>query len=221
MDSSVDQPSLRERKRAVLHSTIERRAIDLALLHGYENLTVDMICEASMVSPRTFFNYFGSKEGVILGPPPPMPSPSSVDAFVHQRSGDVLSDFVLMLTDSLANQEPDRELYLARQLLIQRNPQLAAKRMASIRGLEDQYVAIILERFRAQELEPSSDFTLEDEARMVIALTQGVITYAGRKWSSPDFSGTVREVLDGSLRLVQAVVRGSTALVPRNPNAPL
>ncbi|WAP52224.1 helix-turn-helix domain containing protein [Arthrobacter sp. ATA002] len=65
---------LRARKRAAARSTIERAAVTLVLERGYERVTVDMICASGMVSPRTFFNYFGSKEGVFLGPALPRPA---------------------------------------------------------------------------------------------------------------------------------------------------
>ncbi|MET1016725.1 MAG: TetR family transcriptional regulator, partial [Leifsonia flava] len=56
---------LRARKRAATRAAIERTAIDLALDVGYDNITVEMICDACMVSQRTFFNYFGSKSDVL------------------------------------------------------------------------------------------------------------------------------------------------------------
>ncbi|HEV7168905.1 MAG: TetR/AcrR family transcriptional regulator, partial [Chloroflexota bacterium] len=66
-------PGWRVRKRAAAQASIEDTAVSLALKHGYENVTVEMICAASSVSQRTFFNYFGSKEGVILGASRPAP----------------------------------------------------------------------------------------------------------------------------------------------------
>ena len=57
---------LRDRRRAA----VERIALDLALEHGYDAVTVEMICDAALVSPSTFFNYFGCKERAVLGPEP-------------------------------------------------------------------------------------------------------------------------------------------------------
>jgi AcrR family transcriptional regulator len=55
-------PGLRERKKAETHSALGRAALDLALERGLEAVTADDIAASANVSPRTFHNYFGSKE---------------------------------------------------------------------------------------------------------------------------------------------------------------
>ncbi len=83
---------LRERKRATTRATLERIAIELALEQGYERATVEAICAASMVSRRTFFNYFGTKESAFIGPPTPDPDERATDAFVHRGSDNIVTD---------------------------------------------------------------------------------------------------------------------------------
>ncbi|WP_081813852.1 TetR/AcrR family transcriptional regulator [Microbacterium sp. CH12i] len=56
--SEADAVGLRERKKRATKQAIERGAIELALEHGYENVTVEMICESAMISQRTFFFFF-------------------------------------------------------------------------------------------------------------------------------------------------------------------
>lgn len=209
---------LRERKRAALHATIQRAALDLAVLHGYEHVTVDMICEASMTSPRTFFNYFGSKEGAFLGSVPTMPAQPVIDRFVQEDGQNVFSDVVMLVTDTLADQEVDRNLYLARLALFEKEPELALKRVALIGALEDQYVEVILARFRTEGRE-GTDADLENEARMIVALTQGVMGYARRKFTSPDFTGTVQELLAEAVRVAQRVASNGAGTTTRGGQA--
>jgi AcrR family transcriptional regulator len=202
------QDGLRSRKRAALQASIERSAIDLALEHGYDNVTVDMICQASMVSQRTFFNYFGSKEGVVLGRTPPMPSDDEVDAFVHQAGSNVLGDFVAMITNVLVDNEPDPALFRARRALIMGTPELLTKETARMGELEEHFVRVILGRFEAEGRSAVDEPDLEDEARMVVALTSGVLHYALRKWSSTEDtseSGSTRELLQGSIALIRRI----------------
>lgn len=204
--SPVGPPSLRERKRAASQAAIEKAALTLALEHGYENVTVDMICEASLVSPRTFFNYFGSKEGVILGSAPDLPTEEAVRRFVQGTDGQILSDFMTMFAETLVARPLDRDLQQARHEIIVRNPDLSMKRTAAISRLEEQYVLIVQQRLRAQNREGLTESDLEDEARMIVALATGVTRYATRKWFSPGFTGSVHGLLASAIDLVQRVV---------------
>ncbi|WP_329459065.1 TetR/AcrR family transcriptional regulator [Streptomyces sp. NBC_01497] len=57
---------LRERKKAATRQALHAAAVDLAMRHGVENLTVEAIADAATVSRRTFSNYFASKEQALL-----------------------------------------------------------------------------------------------------------------------------------------------------------
>lgn len=174
---------LRERKRAATQTAIERAAIALALEHGFDNVTVDMICEAAMVSQRTFFNYFGSKEGVIVGAAPAVPSQDKIDAFVATSGSGVLADFVAFVSDAFSEEAPDVEMMHARRTVIQRTPQLMEAELAKLNELEERSTQIVLARFHAQH-RVGTDRELEEEARMVVSLASGVMRYLMRAWSA-------------------------------------
>lgn len=198
---------LRARKRAATQAAIEKVAISLALENGYEKVTVDAICETAMVSQRTFFNYFGSKEGVILGTTPPMPTDAEIELFVHKAGSNVLSDLVEMITRALVDQEPDGELLRSRRSLIQSTPELAKKEIARIGDVEDQFVRMVLARFHAQGRDETTTPDLADEARIVVSLAAGVMRYAMRKWFSSGFAASPRELLRDSIDLIRRVTQ--------------
>jgi AcrR family transcriptional regulator len=60
--------SLRERKKRLAQATIEEAALRLFQQKGYEQTSIQDIADAVMMSSRTFFRYFASKEEVLFAP---------------------------------------------------------------------------------------------------------------------------------------------------------
>lgn len=58
--------SRRERKKQETRQRIVRAAVRLFEEQGYEQTTVTQIAAAADVDPKTFFNYFGSKDEVLF-----------------------------------------------------------------------------------------------------------------------------------------------------------
>src|SRR5437764_6562794 len=65
-DGPVTGPGLRARKKQATREALREAALRLALEHGPENVRVDDIAEAAGVSPRTYNNYFASREQAIV-----------------------------------------------------------------------------------------------------------------------------------------------------------
>src|SRR5580698_1630989 len=87
--------SLRERKKLAT-----RRELRLIADRGYSNVTVEEIAEAANVSPRTFFNYFPTKEAALFGADPELAA-ATRDAIVHQSPGEPV---VTVLRTLMTNQ---------------------------------------------------------------------------------------------------------------------
>jgi AcrR family transcriptional regulator len=56
-----DPPGLRERKKLATRHALSSAALELAVEHGLENVTIEDITARANVALRTFSNYFGSK----------------------------------------------------------------------------------------------------------------------------------------------------------------
>ncbi len=57
---------LRERKKQKTKASIQREALRLFKKRGYDETTIEDIAAAVEISPSTFFNYFPTKEDVVI-----------------------------------------------------------------------------------------------------------------------------------------------------------
>ncbi len=58
---------LRERKKLATRFALHQAALQLVSEHGLDGVSVDDIAARAEVSPRTFFNYFPSKDDAVIG----------------------------------------------------------------------------------------------------------------------------------------------------------
>jgi AcrR family transcriptional regulator len=65
--SDAAKPGLREQKKALTRASIESRALERFLTDGYDAVRLEDLCAECLVSTRTFFRYFASKEDLVLG----------------------------------------------------------------------------------------------------------------------------------------------------------
>ena len=175
MDQGVEASGgLRARKRAAARSEIEKTAVALVLERGYDNVTVDMICTASMVSPRTFFNSFGSKDGVFLGPPPAQMRDAVAREFLPDHGTPVVLSLAAAVVSALVAGQPDPELAGRRMKAIMASPVLFSKQNEWMADHEKQLTDLVMERYAAAGLRKSEP-DLAAEAGMVVGLALGVV----------------------------------------------
>ena len=63
--SSASAGGLRERKKEQTRQALEETILRLVIEKGYENVTVEEVCEQVGISRKTFFNYFSSKRAAV------------------------------------------------------------------------------------------------------------------------------------------------------------
>ncbi|MBM0232159.1 TetR/AcrR family transcriptional regulator [Micromonospora sp. STR1_7] len=109
------RPTLRERKKQATREALQAAALRLALEHGPDNVRVDDIAEAAGVSPRTYNNYFPSREQAIVAAVTAERA-SRVAAAVAGRPADVgLADAVI---DAVVGQYADSDDHAPEALLM-------------------------------------------------------------------------------------------------------
>ncbi|WP_417801251.1 TetR/AcrR family transcriptional regulator [Streptomyces chlorus] len=129
---------LRGRKKRETRAALVAAAVRLAAEHGAENVTVDAISEAVGVSPRTFFNYFDSRDEafVMVG----AESGVRVRQAVLAAPADVSP--LVALRDALAAElgevEQQHELWRLYSEVLRRSPHLLARSVGA--HIEDEFI---------------------------------------------------------------------------------
>lgn len=202
---------LRERKRMATRVAIQRAVLMLARERGYEGVTVEEISHEAGISPRTFFNYFPTKEAAVVGDVPRLPSPEAMDAFVHadgtQSVLDGIRDLLAGTADNEAKAE-ERDIHLLRRSLLKENPQLFSLRMASMRQLEADLVALVERRLVADDPRRAADpETVHSRARLLTYVAFAGIRHAWSCWAEHGGSGSLSLRLHESFAQLQTIGR--------------
>ncbi len=117
--------SLRSRKKAQSRHAIERAMLELVLERGYENVTVEDVCQRAEVSKKTFFNYFPSKDAAIRGGFDAIPtSDDFLAAFEADASETYLDCAVRLAQSSMADGYRNSDLRELRRKVFSMSPQL-------------------------------------------------------------------------------------------------
>ncbi|HEX6355258.1 TetR/AcrR family transcriptional regulator [Actinophytocola sp.] len=177
---------LREQKKQATREALREAALRLALTHGPENVRVDDIAEAAGVSPRTYNNYFSSREQAIVAAVTAEREARVAAAVAARPVGEGLADAVV---EAIVAQYTDPgEHHRDALLLITTRPALRDAFVDTAGAIEDPLADAI-----AQRLGDTDSYTPRVLAASVAAATRVAL----RQWASPMTSGLV--VLSGSL----------------------
>ncbi|MCY7288279.1 MAG: TetR/AcrR family transcriptional regulator [Cryobacterium sp.] len=195
MSVQHEEPGLRERKRLATRRAIQRAVLTLSCDRGIEKVTVEDISRLADVSPRTFFNYFSSKDAALVGDELDLASEEQIEAFVHGGpGGDILAQLAALLSDSLRNTEGDREIHQLRRQVMKENPYLFGMRMATLRNFEGRLQEIIIGRFVADHPELGAESVqLQQRALLFTLVAVAALRHAWRCWADGDEARSLAE----------------------------
>ena len=161
--------SRRERKKTATRSRLHQAALELVERGRLAAVTVEEITEAADVAPRTFFNYFPSKEYAVLGNDSLLPARLAA-AIAARPPGEPpleAARAAIMADLEAVDHEPAE---LRRQMaLVRAEPQLAATWLCKWSQQRLALASALAERMGA---DPSSDFYPGLVATSCIAVTQ-------------------------------------------------
>ena len=152
-NAAEPRASLRERKKLATRQSLRRIALDLIAERGFAHVTVEDIAEAADVSPRTFFNYFPSKEAALFGADPDRVA-ALRERVVREAPGEPVLEALRMVMASEAQRVADElsELggdpadWLRRIKEARTDPHLRAAQAAQMAMLERAVVEGLAER---------------------------------------------------------------------------
>ena len=179
----TSSPTLRERKKVETWTAIHEAAASLAQERGLEQATVEVIAESAGVSPRTFFNYFPSKEDAVLGLREPVLDPG--EAAKLTGAEDLLGQVTLLLV-AVARSATGEGHTARRRRLLTRHPHLFARQMEYMAKAEALVCNAVAGTLSADPAWASGaeGFSPEETARMLVMLASVPAKFRAK---SPDF----------------------------------
>jgi AcrR family transcriptional regulator len=181
--------SLRERKKLATRHELRRVTLRLVAERGFSNVTVEEIAEAANVSPRTFFNYFPSKEAALFGANPELAA-ATRDAIEFQTPGEpvvtvlrsVMTAQARTVADEFAELGGDPMEWLGRMRSARTDPHLHAVHGAQMAAIERSLAEAVARRL-------GTDVERDPYPGLLAAMATGVFRSSMAFWAAS--AGTV------------------------------
>lgn len=184
-------PGLRDRKRAETRARIEAAAVELASEVGLAGATVELISERAGVSPRTFFNYFETKDAAILGLRPAELDEQAIEehlASPEDETGDETEDdpivavVRLVMTMIGAVDPAGSALHRRRVKLLRQHPEIIGSQFAHLDDRKNRLMAFAVDVLvRHPRFAHDPDAALR--APLVLALCGSAVRAAVDEWT--------------------------------------
>ncbi len=188
---------LRERKKQKTRDAIQREAMRLIGKQGYDQTTVEQIAAAVEISPSTFFNYFPSKEDLVLYD---AYDPVIMELMAERPPGEPISVSMRSVLEAMGGIfERDRDIILARGRLWFEVPALRARMWEQLDAAQILMSTVIAQRSGRDP----ADF----EVRVIVMVLVTAALEAMREWLRRDGQGSFIELVNHALDVVDAGTR--------------
>jgi AcrR family transcriptional regulator len=198
--SMEPRPSLRERKKLATRRALRRASLDLVAERGFAHVTVEDIAEAADVSPRTFFNYFPSKEAALFGADPGR-TEALRQRLIQQSPGEsalealriVLMEEARARTEELCELGGDPASQLQRMKASRLDPELGAARAAHMAMVETVVADALAERL-------GTDPAKDPYPLLLAMVAMGAMRAAMSFWATSGGVVPLEQLIDGASR---------------------
>jgi AcrR family transcriptional regulator len=194
--------SLRERKKLTTRRLLRCAALDLVAERGLANVTVEDIAEAAGVSPRTFFNYFPTKEAALFAGDPDRveqlrervatgaPGESALDAL---RA--VLAQDSETMADELRSLGGDPAAWLRRMKVARADPHVRAAQAAHMAMIERAIAEGLAVRL-------GTDLETDPYPGVLAAAAAGVVRASTVFWAGTGGTASLGQLIDQAFQVL-------------------
>ncbi|MDX6299453.1 MAG: hypothetical protein QOF53_667 [Nocardioidaceae bacterium] len=171
----------------------------LVLRDGLAATTVEAISDRADVAPRTFFNYFDTKDNAILGLPRVR---GDEDLATPHLGGDLVDSVVGLLMDEMGVSVQSRTTTHDDRLeVIRRHPEVLGGQLSQLTARAGRLSGAVQELMTATSAF-SDDRDVAARAEVMMAMSVGAVRVALREWAA-----------DGRARPTDSIRRRATTLI--------
>jgi AcrR family transcriptional regulator len=201
LEGTPAEQGLRERKKRARRAALIDAAQALVAEHGLDAVTVEMISAEVGVSPRTFFNYFESKDDAVLGADDTGLSEDVVRTFVEGGpTGRLLTDLQVLVASLLAPHGEAHDRVKRAMDLMQQEPRLLQRHVVWM----DRHKSRLAELFEARRA--ITPFSTDPELLTMLVLL--LIRTALVAWERAGYTGDPADYLPDAVAQLIDVVAG-------------
>lgn len=180
---------LRERKKLATRLALHAAALQLVAERGLDHVSVDDIAARADVSPRTFFNYFATKDDAVLGLDPDGGRQQAENLLARPAGESPVQALRAVARDQAAEMARETEVWPLRMTVIDAHPTLLARLTASF-GASERALAEAIARRTGTRV----------GGDVYPALLAGVAGVAMRtalhRWLATDFTASLPDLVD-------------------------
>ena len=182
---------LRERKKLATRQALHVAALQLVAERGMDGVSVDEIADRADVSPRTFFNYFSSKDDAVVGLDPAAPQ-ELFDAFTSRPADESPVEALRAVQlERAAEMGAEPELWPLRMQVIDAHPVLVQRLIAGFSESERMLAEAIAQR-------TGTEAGVDAYPTLLASVQACVMRTALHRWLATDFTASLPVLVDES-----------------------
>jgi AcrR family transcriptional regulator len=188
---------LRERKKLATRLALHEAALRLVAERGLDAVSVDDIAARADVSPRTFFNYFSTKDDAVVGLDPTAPQHLAEQFAARPADETPVAAIRAVHREMAAEMAQEPELWPLRMKVIDAHPALMTRLIAGFGESERVLAAAIAERTGSRD---GTDLY----STLLAAVQACAMRTALHRWLAADFTASLPQLVDEAWDLLAA-----------------